>query len=494
MKQWCSKAVTAGLLLILAQVFAISGFSQNVQEAQEVDKASESGAQNQPHIAQLSIDGPIGPATTDYVIRTSETARENGARLFIVNMDTPGGLDAATRDIIQHILASDIPYITYVTPAGARAASAGTYILYASHVAAMTPSTTLGAATPVQIGGMPGQQEPPGEAPDKSAGEKGDEKQSGAGDESGEKGEEKGAPPPGSAMERKVINDSVAYIRGLAQRHGRNADWAEKAVRDAATLTAREALAENVIDVVAENQQQLIQQLPNREIVLKGSKQQIDEQFDESIAGLPVVAYEPDWRNELLSLITNPQIAYILLLIGIYGLIFEGYSPGAIVPGVVGIICLVLAFYALQVLPISYAGLALIIVGALLIAAELFVPSFGALGIGGVIALVIGSVMLIDSDVPGMRVSKALIGSIAAFSGLGLLGLLYAVGHSLRKPKVAANKAMVGRTAVVIELEPELLVKIDGEIWRARCENLLAEGQPVKVTAEQGLTLQVQPE
>ncbi|WP_231759871.1 NfeD family protein [Microbulbifer elongatus] len=481
MKQWCPKAVLACLLLILAQAFSIAVLSQ------EIEGAAEPELENQPHIAQLSINGPIGPATTDYLVRTSETAQENGARLIIVNMDTPGGLDAATRDIIQHILASEIPYVTYVTPAGARAASAGTYILYASHVAAMTPSTTLGAATPVQMGGVPGQQEAPQKTPDKSPKDSDGGEKADAGDQRGGESEDS---KPASAMERKVINDSVAYIRGLAQRHGRNADWAEKAVRDAATLTAQEALAENVIDVVAENQQQLMKQLPNREIVLDGKKQPIAG----DVAELPAVAYEPDWRNELLSLITNPQIAYILLLIGIYGLIFEGYSPGAIVPGVVGVISLLLAFYALQVLPINYVGLALIIVGALLIAAELFVPSFGALGIGGVIALVIGSVMLIDSDVPGMRVSKALIGSIAAISGLGLLGLLYAVGHSLRKPKVAANKAMVGRTAVVIDVEPELLVKIDGEIWRACCDNLLTEGQLVTVTEEQGLILQVRPE
>ncbi|MBN8430882.1 nodulation protein NfeD [Microbulbifer salipaludis] len=484
MKQWCSKAVSVGLLLILAQVFAIAGVSQ------EVENSGDADGRKKPHIAQLSINGPIGPATTDYLIRTSEAAREDGAQLFIVNMDTPGGLDAATRDIIQHILASDIPYVTYVTPAGARAASAGTYILYASHVAAMTPSTTLGAATPVQIGGMPGQQEPPGKAPSDTAGTSGDQEEGSAGSGSKEAEAKETSNKPGSAMERKVVNDSVAYIRGLAQRHGRNADWAEKAVRDAATLTAQEALEENVIDVVASNQQQLLEQLPDREIVLPAGKQKIAGE----VADLPVVAYEPDWRNELLSLITNPQVAYILLLVGIYGLIFEGYSPGAIVPGVVGVICLLLAFYALQVLPVNYAGLALIIVGALLIAAELFVPSFGALGIGGVIALVIGSVLLIDSDVPGMRVSKALIGSIAAVSGLGLLGLLYAVGHSLRKPKVAANKAMVGRTAVVFDLAPELLVKIDGEIWRARCDSLLTEGQLVTVTEEQGLILQVRPE
>ncbi|WOX05007.1 NfeD family protein [Microbulbifer pacificus] len=480
MNQRLSKGVLACLLL-LAQLLCVFGFAQEVQsQAEQKDNTSEQAG---PHIAQLSINGPIGPATADYLIRTSDKARKNGARLFIVNIDTPGGLDAATRDIIQHILASEIPYVTYVTPAGARAASAGTYILYASHVAAMTPSTTLGAATPVQIGGMPGQQEPPSTAPDKSGEKAGEEKVS-------KEQQEKHAGDSGSAMERKVINDSVAHIRGLAQRNGRNADWAEKAVRDAATLTAREALAENVVDLVADNQKKLLQQLPNREVILPDGKQKIAG----SIAQLPVVAYEPDWRNELLSLITNPQIAYILLLIGIYGLIFEGYSPGAIVPGVVGIICLLLALYALQVLPTNYAGLALIIVGALLIAAEMFVPSFGALGIGGVIALVIGSVILIDSDVPGMRVSRTLIGSIAAVSGLALLGFLYAVGRSLRKPKVAANQAMVGRTAVVSEVEPDLLVKIDGEIWRAYCDNLVTEGQLVKVTAEKGLLLQVRPE
>ncbi|WP_299591503.1 nodulation protein NfeD [uncultured Microbulbifer sp.] len=477
MKRWWSKGVPGFLLLVLAQVFSACGFAQSAE-----GPAANDG-ETHPHIAELSIDGPIGPATTDYLIRTSETAREQGARLFIITLDTPGGLDAATRDIIQHILASDLPYVTYVTPAGARAASAGTYILYASHVAAMTPSTTLGAATPVQIGGggMPGQQPPePDEAHKKSEGDSKEEAQPDGGSES----------KPGSAMERKVINDSVAYIRGLANRHGRNADWAEQAVRDAATLTAKEALAENVIDVVADNREQLLAQLPGREVLLASGAEQVTA----DTAKLPVVAYAPDWRNELLSLITNPQVAYILLLVGIYGLIFEGYSPGAIVPGVVGVICLLLAFYALQVLPINYVGLALIIVGALLIAAELFVPSFGALGIGGVVALVIGSVMLIDSDVPGMQVSKGLIGGIAGISGLALLGILYAVGHSLRKPKIAANQAMVGRTAVVTEVEPALLVKVDGEIWRAHCDNLLTEGQLVQVIGEQGLMLQVQPE
>ncbi|WP_226662725.1 NfeD family protein [Microbulbifer aggregans] len=480
MKKWCSKGVLIALLLSLAQTLSNFTFAQDASEAAE-----------RAHIAELKITGPIGPATTDYLVRASDKAREQGARLFIIDMDTPGGLDAATRDIIQYILASDTPFVTYVTPAGARAASAGTYILYASHVAAMTPSTTLGAATPVQIGGMPGTQEPPkpAQSPSETPGQ-GDTK-GGAGDDGNDsnKPPEK-APEPGSAMERKVINDSVAYIRGLAQRHNRNAEWAEKAVRDAATLTAREALAQNVVDIVAENRADLLRQLPGREVVTDAGKKTIAA----DIATLPVISYAPDWRNEILGIITNPQVAYMLLLVGIYGLIFEGYSPGAMVPGIVGVICLLLALYALQVLPINYAGLALIVVGALLIAAELFVPSFGALGIGGLAALVIGSVMLIDSDVPGMQVSRTLIGSIAAVSGLGLLGLLYAVGHSLRKPKVVSNKAMVGRTAVVSTSEPEVLVKIDGELWRARSSVSLVEGQLVTVVAEEGLLLMVEPE
>ena len=447
-------------------------------------------AEKRPHVAVFSIDGPIGPATTDYLVRAMEESEGNGARLFVIEMDTPGGLDAATRDIIKHILASRIPVATYVYPSGARAASAGTYILYASQIAAMTPATTLGAATPVQMGGVPGQPAPeqqPGQGgADQSDTSKADK------EEGTEKPEaDKSAPMPGTAMERKVINDSVAFIRGLANRHGRNADWAEKAVREAATLTAAEALRENVIDIVAKDMNDLLQQTAGRKVEL-GSGEVV---IAEDIAELPIQNYEPDWRNEILALITNPQVAYILLLVGIYGLIFEGYNPGAFVPGIVGVICLLLAFYALQVLPINYAGLALIIVGALLIVAEVFMPSFGALGIGGVIALVIGSVMLIDSDVPGMQVSRKLIGAIAGVSGLGLMALLMAVGKSLRKPNVAIEHALVGRTATVKELEvDEVMVRLNGEIWRAQCDQPLQPGQKVTVVEQQGLTLKVKPE
>ncbi|WP_444921233.1 NfeD family protein [Microbulbifer sp. CnH-101-G] len=451
---------------------------------------SKSAAQEDasPHVALLSIDGAIGPATTDYFKRATENAGARGAELIIVHIDTPGGLDAASRDIIQHILSSPIPIATYVYPSGARAASAGTYILYASQIAAMAPATTLGAATPVQIGGPPGTPSPGGNP--KEDDQKEEAEEANKEDEEGEEEEKKEKPLSGTAMERKMVNDSVAFIRGLAQRNGRNAEWAEKAVREAATLTASEALEMNVVDIVAKNDEDLLKQVAGRKVSLDSG----DITISPEIAQLPIENYEPDWRNELLALITNPQVAYILLLIGIYGLIFEGYSPGAFVPGIVGVICLLLAFYALQVLPINYAGLALIIVGALLIVAEVFMPSFGALGIGGIIALVIGSVMLIDTDVPGMQVSRKLIAAIAGVSGVFLLGLLMAVGRSLRKPRLASDQALVGRVAVVSNVsEKEVLVHLDGEIWRAHCETPLEPGQRVRVIAQRGLLLYVEP-
>ncbi|MFI2811628.1 MULTISPECIES: nodulation protein NfeD [Microbulbifer] len=468
------------VLLLLLSLFA-----PLVAAQEEVGEIVEG-----PHVARFTIEGAIGPATTDYLIRAMEEAQENGAQLFLIRMDTPGGLDAATRDIIKHILASPIPVATYVHPSGARAASAGTYILYASHIAAMTPATTLGAATPVQMGGAPGQPQPgqqPGGGGDQPAGDTGETEK-----KDGDREEGAGtAPEPGSAMERKVINDSVAYIRGLANRHGRNADWAEKAVRDAATLTAGEALEQNVVDIVATDTDDLLQQLGGRKVKLESGEVTIDEKIED----VRVQEYEPDWRNKLLALITNPQVAYILLLVGIYGLIFEGYNPGALVPGIVGVICLLLAFYALQVLPINYAGLALIILGALLIVAEVFMPSFGALGIGGVIALVIGSVMLIDTDVPGMQVSRKLIGAIAGVSGLMLLGLLMAVGRSLRRPRVASDQALVGRTATVDRVEDdEILVHVGGEIWTAHSDDPVSPGQQVIITEQHGLRLRVRPE
>lgn len=464
-KLFLSRRFITFFCLALA-LLGLTGLAQQEQEA---------------HVAELTIDGPIGPATTDYLTRSMATANEQGARAILIRMDTPGGLDAATRDIIKSILASPIPVITYVHPAGSRAASAGTYILYGSHIAAMTPSTTLGAATPVKMGGGLSF----GAQTDRNSEQQPEE--AGASENAAREGEQsERAPAPQDAMERKVVNDAVAFIRGLAERHGRNADWAESAVRQAATLTASDALEQSVIDAVAESREDLLAQLDGRQVKLESGSATL------KTANLPIRSYEPDWRSEFLSIITNPQVASILLVIGVYGLILEGYNPGVMVPGVVGVICLLMALYALQVLPVNYAGVALIVLGGVLILAEAFLPSFGVLGIGGVAAVVLGSIMLVDTEVPGMEVSYELIGAIAAVGGITVLLIMTMVGRSLRMPRLASNKAMEGRTGQVAQvMEEGYKVSIDGEFWNAISEANLSEGDTVEVTEQDGLTLKV---
>ncbi|MCJ7558385.1 MAG: nodulation protein NfeD [Gammaproteobacteria bacterium] len=419
----------------------------------------------------LEVADAIGPATSDYIQRGIEAAVEGKAQLVILTLDTPGGLDASMRDIIKAILASPVPVVTYVYPSGSRAASAGTYILYASHVAAMAPATNLGAATPVSL--IPGTQG----APDKS-------------EESADKDDTEETPVlSGSAMERKVINDAVAYIRGLAELRGRNTDWAERAVREAVSLSAAGALEQGVIDIMASDIPDLLAQLDGRIITTGGGERQLTTQ------GIAVQRIEADWRTRVLSVITNPTVAYLLLLVGIYGLIFEGYNPGAILPGVVGAICLLLAAFALQVLPVNYAGLALIALGIGLMIAEIFAPSFGALGIGGVTAFVIGSVILIDSDVPGFQVSRTLIGAVATV-GAGLLFGLIAVAVKARKaPVVSGREQMLGGIALAQEdFQHEGQVRIQSEDWNARCQTPVSREDRLRVTGMDGLTLLVEPE
>lgn len=429
------------------------------------------------HIAILTIDGGIGPATTDYIVRSMEKAEQQGAVAIVIKIDTPGGLDAATRDIIKAILVSKLPVATYVHPTGGRAASAGTYILYASHIAAMTPSTTLGAATPVSIG-VPSMPSPSTPADN--------EKRDSSSEQKVSQADQKYAPK--TTMERKVINDAVAFIRGLAKRHGRNEEWAEKAVRQAATLTASEALQLKVIDVVAIDTKDLLLQINQREVQLENKTHKILSK------DLNVVNYDPDWRNNLLAIITNPQIAYILLMIGIYGLVLEGYNPGALVPGVIGGICLITAFYALQVLPVNYAGLALIILGVLLIVAETMAPSFGILGIGGVIALTLGSVMLIDSDVPGMEISNGLISGFSAVSAIIVFIILVAAGKSLRMKRIPIKEALVGEVGTVESfINGNGLIHIAGELWTVKSDSSLEIGQKVQVISQHGLLLNVEP-
>jgi membrane-bound serine protease (ClpP class) len=436
------------------------------------------GASSQPTtVALLEIDGPIGPATVDYVERGFAKAVDGGVDLIVLRMDTPGGLADSMRAIIKEILAAPVPVVSYVAPAGAHAASAGTYILYASHVAAMAPGTNLGAATPVQIGGggfPPGG----GPGPPEDGGEKGD----GAGEDPADD-----RPPPTAGMEDKIVNDAVAYIRSLAQMRERNVEWAERAVREAASLSAHEALEQNVIELVAPDLEQLLEKLDGRQIALDGGE--LTLHTDEAT----VVRIEPDWRTELLGIITNPNVAYILMLVGIYGIILEFYSPGMMLPGVIGAISLVLALYAFQVLPVNYAGLALIGLGIAMMVGEMLMPSFGALGIGGVVAFVVGSIMLIDIEAPGYGISWHLIGGVALAAAALLLLLMTMFARSRQRPVTTGQEEMVGSQARVIDWQGgQGRVRVHGEIWQARGPAALQPGEEVRVIGIDGLTLTVQ--
>lgn len=476
-------------VLVLATGLFRGSVASTGDEAAAADVAGAAGAGTAGTAVVVRIKGAIGPATSGHVSKALAHARDTGARVLVIHMDTPGGLDSAMRDIIQDILASPVPVISYVAPSGARAASAGTYILYASHVAAMAPATNLGAATPVQIGGSPAPGgQPPEKADDQAKGKSAPE----SGGQSGEAADDAraGSPPPqpGTAMERKAVNDAVAYIRGLAQLRGRNADWAEEAVRSAVSLESDEALARNVIDLVAADLASLLQAVNGREVDLGGSRVTLDT------ASLVIEEFEADWRTRLLETITDPNVAYLLMLVGIYGLIFEGYNPGAIVPGVVGAICLLLALFAFQVLSVNYAGLALIALGVVLIVAEAFVPSFGALGLGGIVAFVFGSIMLLDSPIPGLDISRSLIGGIALAASAALLGMVLMLVRVRRRPVVSGAEGMLGETGEALDdFSGTGPVFIHGERWQARSRQPLRRGQRVRVLAIRGLTLEVEP-
>ncbi|MEE9140387.1 MAG: nodulation protein NfeD [Alphaproteobacteria bacterium] len=443
------------------------------------------GAEAERSAVLLDIKGPIGPPTSDYVHRGLEDARDMGAAVVILRMDTPGGLDTSMREIVQDILASPVPVITYVAPSGARAASAGTYILYASHVAAMAPGTNLGAATPVQIGGAPEPSRPPERPRKPDEGENG-EAENGEADE--EKGAEEAPPRPHPTMAEKAVSDAVAYIRSLAELHGRNAEWAEKAVREAASLSAQEALKAGVVDLVAGDLDELLQKADGRTVTVLNEERRL------STAGLTVVEIEPDWRTKLLAVITNPNIAYIMLMLGMYGLILEFSNPGAVVPGVVGAILLLLGLYALQLLPVNYAGLALILLGVAFMVAEAFVPAFGILGIGGVIAFIIGSVILLDTDVPGYRIYLPVIIAVAATSGVFFMVVIGMAIKARQRPVVSGPEELIGSYGQVAEWAGrEGRVRVHSETWGASATRPLEPGSRIRVAGRDGLILIVEP-
>jgi membrane-bound serine protease (ClpP class) len=458
---------------------------------------------SQRTVVVLDIDGVIGPALADYVVRGLGRAKERGAQAVMLRLDTPGGLDTSMRVIVRAVMASPLPVLAYVSPSGARAASAGTFILYASHIAAMAPGTNLGAATPIAIGGggppMPGgrdgrdgrngQREDPAAGKEPSRAPRPGEEPAPApgGEKEPSQVPARSRGEPASASEAKSINDAVAYIRSLAELRGRDADWAERAVREAASLSANAALDRNVVDIVAANADDLLKQAHGREVKVGDATMTLDT------AGLRQEALLPDWRTRFLAVITNPNVALILMMIGVYGLLFELMSPGAIFPGTVGAISLLLGLYALAVLPVNHAAAGLAVLGMALLIAEAFVPSFGILGLGGLAAFAIGVALLMDTEgVPGFEIYWPLIGGLTlACLGLGLLVARLAM-RSFKHQVRTGEEAMLGARAQVMDWTGlSGHVFLHGERWNAVASQPLVAGQRVRVVSLEGLTLGV---
>ncbi|MFM0489427.1 NfeD family protein [Paraburkholderia graminis] len=503
----------------------VPGFASGEDAA--VAQAAPVGGQNAAaqalnSVVVIPVSGAIGPASADFIVRSLQRAADSHAQLAVLQLDTPGGLDTSMRQIIKAILGSPVPVATFIAPSGARAASAGTYIVYASHIAAMAPGTNLGAATPIQMGiggteppggGTPrlpgtGDRTPQAPAPGGSA--------SGVGGASSASGASATTSPASTSSPttlpldtqstelRKQVHDAAAYIRGLAQMRGRNADWAERAVREAVSLTAADALAQHVVDLNARDVPDLLRQLDGRTVATSAGNVKL------ATAHAPVVTLEADWRSHFLAVITDPNVALMLLMLGMYGLFFEFANPGFVLPGVVGAISLLIGLFAMQMLPVNYVGLGLIFLGIAFLIGEAFLPTFGSLGFGGIVAFVIGALMLIDTDVPGYGIPLPMIAAVTVFSVLFVLGVSQLALRARRRPVVTGSEGLIGSVGVVLEgglvaasdaaADPGAAnsslagwARINGERWQVSSAAPLAAGDAVRVTARQGLTLTVEP-
>jgi membrane-bound serine protease (ClpP class) len=400
---------------------------------------------NVPQISLLTVRGAINPVTADYLRRNIQAAGERGDRLLLIEMDTPGGLDSAMREAVQAILASRVPVAVYVAPSGARAASAGAVIAISADICAMAPGTNIGAAHPVSIG----------EKPD-------------------------------NVMEAKILNDSEAYIEGIATRRGRNADIAKKMVRESVSLSAERALQDKVIDLVAADRQELLKKLDGWRLVQGGKETML------RLSGVPVVAHGMVTRDKILNTIGNPDIAYLLMLLGFLGIFFELSTPGVILPGVIGFISLILAFFAFQTLPVNYAGALLILLALILFVAEIKIVSHGILAIGGVASLLLGSLLLFPSTEPDLRLSWGVLLATVLTVTLFFLVVVAKVIQAHRQKPVTGKEGMLGEVGeAATDLGPEGKVMVHGEYWNASSEEPVAKGEKVEVTGVNGLTVRV---